>query len=68
MNKDGIDTFLGLRCNFLLGGLANEWMARVGTTPDLANSAACKTLLPMIETALVGYLPCAIFCRADEHM
>ncbi|KAJ7269529.1 RdRP-domain-containing protein [Mycena rebaudengoi] len=52
MNKDAIDTFLGLRCNFLLGGLANEWMARVGTTPDLANSAACKTLLPMIEIAL----------------
>ncbi|KAF7351454.1 RNA-dependent RNA polymerase [Mycena sanguinolenta] len=34
-NKDmrtaAIETFVTMRCNFLLGSLSNEWMARVGT-------------------------------------
>ncbi|KAJ6611459.1 RNA dependent RNA polymerase-domain-containing protein [Mycena sp. CBHHK59/15] len=52
MRTAAIDTFLSMRCNFHLGALANEWMARVGSTPALADSPDCKTLLPMIEAAL----------------
>jgi hypothetical protein len=53
MRKDAIETFVSMRCNFLLGALSNEWMALVGTTPELADSPACKALIPMIEAALV---------------
>ncbi|KAJ7359760.1 RNA dependent RNA polymerase-domain-containing protein [Mycena albidolilacea] len=55
-NKDmrtaAIETFVTMRCNFLLGSLSNEWMAVVGTTPELADSPLCKPLVPMIEAAL----------------
>ncbi|KAJ6449662.1 RNA dependent RNA polymerase-domain-containing protein [Mycena sanguinolenta] len=41
-NKDmrtaAIKTFLTMRRNFLLGSLSNEWMALVGTMPELADS------------------------------
>jgi hypothetical protein len=53
MRKDAIETFVSMRCNFLLGALSNEWMALVGTTPELADSPACNALIPMIEAALV---------------
>ncbi|KAJ7448005.1 RNA dependent RNA polymerase-domain-containing protein, partial [Mycena latifolia] len=53
MRMDAIKTFCSpMRCNFLLGSLANKWMALVGTTPALANSPLCKALVPMIEVAL----------------
>ncbi|KAJ7266986.1 RNA dependent RNA polymerase-domain-containing protein [Mycena haematopus] len=55
-NKDmrtaAIETFVTMRCNFLLGSLSNEWMALVGTTPELADSPPCKALVPMLEAAL----------------
>ncbi|KAJ6481999.1 RNA dependent RNA polymerase-domain-containing protein [Mycena sanguinolenta] len=45
-NKDmrtaAIKTFLTMRCNFLLGSLSNEWMALVGTMPELADSRHVK--------------------------
>ncbi|KAJ7750864.1 RNA-dependent RNA polymerase [Mycena metata] len=37
MRGDAIQTFVRLRCNFLLGALSNEWIALVGTTPALAD-------------------------------
>ncbi|KAJ7193016.1 RNA dependent RNA polymerase-domain-containing protein [Mycena pura] len=52
MRADAIQTFLTLRCNFLLGSISNEWMARVGSTPALADSPACRALIPMLEAAL----------------
>ncbi|KAJ7449020.1 RNA dependent RNA polymerase-domain-containing protein [Mycena galericulata] len=52
MRTDAIQTFVSLRCNFLLGTLSNEWMGIVGTTPALADSPMCKALVPMIEAAL----------------
>ncbi|KAJ7083229.1 RNA dependent RNA polymerase-domain-containing protein [Mycena epipterygia] len=52
MRADAIETFISLRCNFHLGALSKEWMALVGTTPDLANSPVCLKLVPMIEAAL----------------
>ncbi|KAJ7723330.1 RNA dependent RNA polymerase-domain-containing protein [Mycena maculata] len=52
MRTDAIDTFVRMRCNFLLGALSNEWMGIVGTTPALADSPACKALVPMIEASL----------------
>lgn len=54
MRADAIETFISLRCNFLVGQLSKEWMALVGTTPALANSPVCLKLVPMIEAALVG--------------
>ncbi|KAJ6583101.1 RNA dependent RNA polymerase-domain-containing protein [Mycena vulgaris] len=52
MRTDAIQTFVSMRGNFLLGALSNEWMGLVGTTPDLADSPACKALVPIIEAAL----------------
>ncbi|KAF7360099.1 RNA-dependent RNA polymerase [Mycena venus] len=52
MRTAAIETFVTMRCNFLLGSLSNEWMALVGTTPELADSPLCKPLVPMIEAAL----------------
>ncbi|KAJ6489778.1 RNA-dependent RNA polymerase [Mycena sanguinolenta] len=55
-NKDmrtaAIETFVTMRCNFLLSSLSNEWMALVGATPELADSLPCKALVPMLEAAL----------------
>ncbi|KAJ7723328.1 RNA dependent RNA polymerase-domain-containing protein [Mycena maculata] len=50
--KDSIETFINLRHNSLLGELSNAWTKLVGTTPQLANLAQCKELVPMIEAAL----------------
>ncbi|KAJ7697677.1 RNA dependent RNA polymerase-domain-containing protein [Mycena rosella] len=52
MRKDAVDTFVGMRCNFLLGKLANDWMKAVGKSPALADSDMCQALVPMIEAAL----------------
>ncbi|KAJ7799276.1 hypothetical protein B0H14DRAFT_2617204 [Mycena olivaceomarginata] len=52
MRADAIDTFISMRCNFLLGTISNEWMSLVGTAPALANSIVCLKLVPMIEAAL----------------
>ncbi|KAJ7634456.1 RNA dependent RNA polymerase-domain-containing protein [Roridomyces roridus] len=50
--KDAIQTFIALRCNFLLGAISKEWLRIVGTTPQLADWPPCKKLVPMIEAAL----------------
>ncbi|KAJ7735731.1 RdRP-domain-containing protein [Mycena metata] len=52
MRGDAIQTFVRLRCNFLLGALSNEWIALVGTTPALADHPLCMKLVPMIEEVL----------------
>ncbi|KAJ7875898.1 hypothetical protein B0H14DRAFT_3436895 [Mycena olivaceomarginata] len=52
MRADAIDTFISMRCNFLLGTISNECMSLVGTAPTLANSIVCLKLVPMIEAAL----------------
>ncbi|KAJ7185908.1 RNA dependent RNA polymerase-domain-containing protein [Mycena filopes] len=52
MRVDAIETFVRFRCNFLLGALSNEWMALVGTTPQLADHPLCMALVPMIEETL----------------
>ncbi|KAJ7134927.1 RdRP-domain-containing protein [Mycena crocata] len=52
MRKDAIETFISMRCNFLLGQLSKEWFDRVGATPALADSPPCAALVPMIEAAL----------------
>jgi hypothetical protein len=62
MRTAAIETFVTMRCNFLLGSLSNQWMAVAGTTPELADSPLCKPLVPMIEAALVGRhsFPCML--------
>ncbi|KAF8169864.1 RNA dependent RNA polymerase-domain-containing protein [Mycena galopus ATCC 62051] len=52
MRTAAIETFVTMRCNFLLGSLSNEWFTLVGTTPELADSPLCKVLVPMLEAAL----------------
>jgi hypothetical protein len=51
---DAINTFIEHRCNFVVGEMSNTWMDLVGATPELANNAECKALVPLIEDALVG--------------
>ncbi|KAK7030077.1 RNA dependent RNA polymerase-domain-containing protein [Favolaschia claudopus] len=52
MRTAAIETFVSMRCNFLLGSLSNEWTSLVGATPELADSPICRRLVPMIEAAL----------------
>ncbi|KAJ7731722.1 RNA dependent RNA polymerase-domain-containing protein [Mycena olivaceomarginata] len=49
---DAINTFIEHRCNFVVGEMSNTWMDLVGATPELANNAECKALVPLIEDAL----------------
>ena len=53
MPKAAVDTFMQLKFNRLLGMMANEWTRHVELTPDLARSAYCQELVPLIESALV---------------
>ncbi|KAF7352146.1 RNA-dependent RNA polymerase [Mycena venus] len=52
MLTDAIDTFIEMRCNFLVGEIFNQWMAIVGATPQLADLKECRELVPLIEDAL----------------
>ncbi|TBU29169.1 RdRP-domain-containing protein [Dichomitus squalens] len=52
MPKAAIDTFMQLKFSRLLGMMAKEWTRQVELTPDLARSAYCQELVPLIESAL----------------
>jgi hypothetical protein len=53
---DAIDTFMDMRCNFLVGQISNQWTKLVGTTEQLADLRECKALVPLLEDALVAIL------------
>ncbi|KAJ7919437.1 RNA dependent RNA polymerase-domain-containing protein [Mycena leptocephala] len=44
MRMDAIDTFMDMRCNFLVGQISNQWTKLVGTTEQLADLRECKAL------------------------
>ncbi|KAJ6464452.1 RdRP-domain-containing protein [Mycena sanguinolenta] len=52
MHADAIETFIDMRCNFLVGEMSKAWMKLVGSTPNLAHHPGCQALIPLIEEAL----------------
>ncbi|KAJ7060871.1 RNA dependent RNA polymerase-domain-containing protein [Mycena amicta] len=52
MFRDAVKTFLDHRHNFLLGMMSNDFMKRVVNTAELADSAECRALLPLILATL----------------
>ncbi|KAJ6470735.1 RdRP-domain-containing protein [Mycena vitilis] len=52
MRANAIETFMDMRCNFLVGDISKEWMRVVGITKQLADLPECKALVPLIESAL----------------
>ncbi|KAJ7681879.1 RNA-dependent RNA polymerase [Mycena polygramma] len=52
MRADAIETFMDMRCNFLVGQISKEWTRLAGITKQLADLPECKALVPLIERAL----------------
>ncbi|KAJ6559991.1 RNA-dependent RNA polymerase [Mycena capillaripes] len=52
IRASAIETFMEMRCNFLVGQISKKWTEVVGTTDELADRPECKALVPLLEDAL----------------
>ncbi|KAJ7767735.1 RdRP-domain-containing protein, partial [Mycena metata] len=68
IRSDAVETFIAMRCNFLVGQISNQWSDIVGATRELADLSQCRALVPLIETALASLIILDDFLRVKKQI